>query len=350
MLINFFNQEEKTVKIIEKILPAIVSISVSQKIDKIEKEAPQFVFPVFEKDKKKSDIMTKKIDGKKISISGGSGFIIDPSGIIVTNIHVISGKDFLYEILFSNGHRQTAKLIGTDAINDVAFLKINNNRTFPYIILGDSSKVKLGQSVLAIGNALGMFYNTVSKGIVSGLSRCINAENENINESLRGLIQTDAAINPGNSGGPLINLKGEAIGINSANVAKAENIGFALPINIIKKDLNQLLSTGLIKKPFLGIRYLIIDHSIQDLIKSPISNGAYVVSPSPSLDAIVKNSPADKAKIQEKDIIIEINGKKLNINYTLQDFLEEAETGQRVKIKIVRKGKTIITETTLTES
>lgn len=350
MFTNFFNQEEKTVKIIEKVLPAIVSISVSQKIDKIEKETPQFIFPVFEKDKKRASLMAKKVDGENINISGGSGFVIDPSGIIVTNIHVVSGKDFLYEILFSNGHRQTAKLIGTDAINDIAFLKINNNGIFPYITLGDSSKVKLGQSVLAIGNALGIFYNTVSKGIVSGLSRCISAENESVTESLRGLIQTDAAINPGNSGGPLINLKGEAVGINSANVAKAENIGFALPINIIKKDLNQLINTGTIKKPFLGIRYLIIDHSIQDLIKSPISNGAYVISPSPSLDAIIKNSPADRAKIQEKDIIIEINGKKLNIYYTIQDFLEEAEIGQKVKIKIIRKGKTILTETTLTES
>lgn len=333
--------EQKVIKIIQKVLPAVVSITAYKNIKEIEKKRPQWLFPFFEKDVPAIDALRKKAVGKNIHFGGGSGFIIDSSGIVVTNAHVIVRDHLNYEITASNQDKFPAKLVATDLINDIAFLKIKADTKLPFLALGNSSKTVLGQSVLAVGNALGLFQNTVSSGIISGLARSIEANNEVVRENLHGLIQTDAAINPGNSGGPLIDMNGHAIGINAASVMQAENIGFAIPINIIKRDLAQILKNGKVSYPFLGVRYIIIDEKIKELFRLPVGHGVLVASPTIGQDAVIKNSPASKSGIKENDIIVEIDGKPLTTQYTLQDFLESAKIGQRAILKLLRKNKKI---------
>ncbi len=341
------NQEQKIIKIIEKTLPAVVSIESYKNLKEIEKKKPQWIFPFFEKDIFKTDELKKKVSGEHIHFGGGSGFIIDQSGIVATNAHVIV-RDYLdYEITDSSGKKFLASLISTDIIHDVSFLKIKSESSFLSIPLGDSSKIKLGQSVLAIGNALGIFSNTVSSGIISGLLRNIKANNESISENLHGLIQTDAAINPGNSGGPLINMAGEAIGINAASVTRAENIGFAIPINVIKKDLEQIKKYGKIIRPFLGIKYITLDQKIGKILNLPVDYGALAINQDRASDSIIKNSPAHKAGVKNKDIILAIDDKKITSSFTIQDFLDNAKVGQKISLKILRDGKEIVLNATL---
>jgi len=342
-----FAQEQKVIKIIAKTLPTVVSIEAYKSIKEIEKKRPNWLFPLFENQQKNIDSLRDKIRGGHLHFGGGSGFVVDPSGIIVTNVHVVVADHLDYEITTSEGKKHPAVLAATDPIHDIAFLKIKDDYRLPALPLGDSSKIKLGQCVLAVGNALGLFRNTVSSGIISGLSRSIEANNESLSENLHGLIQTDAAINPGNSGGPLIDMDGKAIGINAASVMQAENIGFAIPINTIKKDLEQVKKYGKVTRPFLGVRYIVIDSKIKELLKLSVNRGVLAVSPNPEHSAIIKYSPADKAGLKEKDIILEINGSKLTPTFTPQEFLETAKIGQRITLKVLRKGKEISLSTVL---
>ena len=335
------NQEQKVIKIIEKTLPAVVSIEAYKKMRDVERIYPQWIFPFFERESAGNQFIRKHERGETIRFGGGSGFVIDSEGIIVTNVHVIIRDHLNYEVTTSDGKKYQAQLIATDPVDDVAFLKVTENSRMPSLKLGDSSKIKLGQSVYAVGNVLGLFQNTVSSGIISGLARSIQAQSEAFNENLRGLIQTDAAINPGNSGGPLIDSLGDVIGINTASVLTAENIGFAIPINVIKKDVEQIKKYGRITKPFLGIRYVMIDSYIRDSLKLPVNYGAIAFSPSHEREAVIKNSPAHKAGIMENDIILEIDGAKLTSQFSLQDFLETAKIGQKISLKVLRKRKEV---------
>jgi S1-C subfamily serine protease len=234
-------------------------------------------------------------------------------------------------------------VLARDPIEDVAILKIPAVK-LPTLKLGNSEKIELGDEVLAIGNALGMFQNTVSKGIISGLSRAISPNEEDIETSgqqLRGLIQTDAAINPGNSGGPLINLKGEVVGINAAIISGAQSIGFAIPINNAKKDLEDVKKYGEVRRPFLGVRYINIDKNLKEKMGLPVDYGAIAVGKKGVYEAVVKNSPAAEAGIKEGDLILECNGQKITPTKTIQDFLENMRVGEQLKLKLIRKGAEI---------
>ena len=224
-------------------------------------------------------------------------------------------------------------------MNDVAILKIEA-QDLSTIDLGDSDKVRLGQTVLAVGTALGEFQNTVSCGIVSGLSRFITAftDMEGHSERLRGLIQTDAAINPGNSGGPLVNIDGEVIGINSAVVFGAQNIGFAIPINKAKRDLAELKKYGRIRRPFLGIRYLMLNPAVKKRMRLGVDKGALVLREAQGRSAIVTGSAAEKAGIQEGDIILELNNMPIDDKTGIEDVLEKITIGDNFKAKIWRNG------------
>lgn len=349
--LSLFSVERRVMRVIKKALPAVVSISASKDINTLSHISSPELFPVFNKDKKRAKKLATAIEGESVHVSGGSGFIIDPSGIVVTNIHVIADRKLDWQVITYDGVPYPATLVGTDYVNDVAFLKIQATlkKQFRALPIGDSSLVTLGQTVLAIGNVLGLFRNTVSAGIVSGLFRSIEAENDTITENLHGLIQTDAAINPGNSGGPLIDLRGHVIGINSASVTKAENIGFALPINVIRKDLARLKREGVIRRPFLGVRYIILDRDTQHTFKTPVCNGALVMSPTPGQQAVIPKSPADIAGLKEKDIIIRVNKKLLANQHTLQDALEDVRVGSMVTLTIIRKGKIIDLRATMKE-
>ena len=217
--------------------------------------------------------------------------------------------------------------------------------------LGDSRCLELGEIVLAFGNALGTFKNTVSLGIISGLSRAIEAKTEVNAQSveMRGLIQTDAAINPGNSGGPLTNALGRVIGINTAVISGAQNIGFAIPIHAAYRDLLDLKKFGKIKRPLLGIRYLTINSDIKEKLKLPVDYGALVIKEHPLDVAIAPGGPADKAGIRERDIILDWNGEKITEERTIQDFLEETSVGEEAVFSVGRNGKVFKKRVVLTE-
>ena len=220
----------------------------------------------------------------------------------------------------------------------------------PAVRLGNSSKLELGQTVLAIGNALGMFSNTVSKGIISGLSRSISAAlgTGGEMEHLRGVLQTDVAINQGNSGGPLINIDGEVVAINTAIIFGAQNIGFSIPINWAKQDLEDIIKYGRIVKPYLGLQYVKLDKKLQKQYSLPVDYGALVVRDHrPDSVAIVPDSPAEKAGIRENDIILELNGEK--ISEELQDMLQKFKVESEVELTVLRKDRQVKVKVKLEE-
>lgn len=329
-------------KIIKKVMPAVVSISISKSLEAIEKEIPQ-EYLSFLPQGQHLEIPEDAIDTHgMVKIGGGSGFIVDKKGIILTNRHVIVDPEAEYTVVTDNNKKYKAAILARDPIDDVAIIKIDPDQDLPTVKLGDSSKIDLGESVLAIGNALGLFQNTVSSGIISGLSRSIRAAIDPIHmQELRGLIQTDAAINPGNSGGPLINLKGEAIGINTAIVFGAQNLGFAIPTNYAKRDLEDVAKFGRIRRPLLGLRYLTINENLKEKMKLPVDYGALVLNQGRHAPAIIKDSPAHQAGIKEKDIVLECNGQKITEEKTIQDFLEVMNVGESLNLKVLREKKEI---------
>ena len=324
--------------IIKKALPAVVSITVTKSDDEEKtKNALGRLIPI----SGPNGILTSKKKFGYVKTGSGSGFIVDSSGIIASNRHVVSSFSSRYTVIMNDNRKFDAKVLAKDPVSDVALLKIQAKEVLPFLKLGDSSKIELGDTAVAIGNALGVFRNTVSAGIISGLSRSITAQiDSSSSQEIHGLIQTDAAINPGNSGGPLLDSKGEVVGINVAVISEAENIGFALPIDAVKKDLNDLKKYGRIRRPFLGIHYLIIDENVKEKFDLPISFGALVKSEKPYSESVILKSPADKAGIKEDDIILEVNSEKISSDKTINDILFNCEIGQNIKIKFIRKGKT----------
>lgn len=333
---------EPITKIIKKTMPAVVSISISKSLEAIEKDIPPEYLPLLPFGQH-LEIPEDAIDSHgMVKIGGGSGFIVDPKGIILTNRHVIVDPAAEYTVVAHDNQKYKAEVLARDPIDDVAILKINPGKDLPTVKLGDSSNVELGESALAIGNALGLFQNTVSLGIISGLSRSIRAAIDPIHmQELRGLIQTDAAINPGNSGGPLINMTGEAIGINTAIVFGAQNLGFAIPINYAKRDLEDLAKFGRIRRPLLGLRYLTINENLKEKMNLPVEYGALVLNQGHHAPAVIKDSPAYQAGIKEKDIILECNNQKITENKTIQDFLEDMNVGDSLNFKVLRSEKEI---------
>lgn len=278
---------------------------------------------------------------EKINVGGGSGFIVHPDGLVLTNKHVVFDQEAEYTVLTTDGSEYPAKVLSRDPINDIAVLKINA-KGLPAVRLGNSGKLELGQTVIAIGNALGMFSNTVSRGIISGLSRSISAAlgTEGEMEHLRGVLQTDVAINQGNSGGPLINIDGEVVGINTAIIFGAQNIGFSIPINWAKQDLEDIIKHGRIIKPYLGLLYVMLNKKFQKQYSLPVDYGALVVRDHrPDSTAVVPNSPAATAGIQENDIILELNGLKVGEDKDLSDMLQNCEVGSEIDLTVLRKDK-----------
>jgi serine protease Do len=295
----------------------------------------------------------------KQEIGGGSGFVVSEDGLIVTNKHVVADPSADYTVLTNDGREYDAKVLGRDRTNDVAVIKIDPSKptkgngvdkmdTLP---LGNSGQIKVGQTVVAIGNALGEFTNTVSKGIVSGLRRNITAGGLGGSEQLDQLIQTDAAINEGNSGGPLLNLKGEVIGINVAIAQGAQNIGFALPIDTVKNTIQSVEKNGKISQPYLGVRYQLLNKAIQQNSNLPFDYGAMVLrGQDPTQLAVIPGSPADKAGIQENDIILEANGAKIDDKNPLAKIIGGMKVGDSIDLKVWHKGNTNNVKVALSEA
>ncbi len=333
------------VEIAKKTCPAVITVVISKDMPKVE---GFYLMPFGEK----GIIMPKFKKGKKEStkIGGGSGFIVSPDGYLITSRHVVSDLEADYTVILGPKRKYTAKILARDPINDIAILKIKAKK-FPFLELGDSNEIQLGEEVVAIGNALGEFNDTVSSGIVSGLSRYIQATDHfNLRqESLRGLIQTDAAINPGNSGGPLVNMEGKAIGINTAMVIGAQNIGFAIPINYAKKDLKEVRKYGKIMVPFLGVKYILLSKETAQKNKLPVNHGALIIRETLGEPAVIKGSAADKAGLKEFDIILEANDKKITVKNPLSGILQNCKIGEEIKLKILRNKKEILAKVKLKE-
>ena len=343
-------QEEQVVRVVKEQSPAVVSIIVTKDLPVLEQYFEQSPFsddPFFRQffggDVSPFDFQVPQYRQKgteKKEIGGGTGFIVSQDGMILTNKHVVSDTEAEYTVLTNDGEKISAKVLAIDPIQDIAILKIEKNN-LPVLFLGDSDQIQIGQTAIAIGNALGEFRNTVSTGVISGLKRSIIASSGfGQTEELAEVIQTDAAINPGNSGGPLLNLSGEVIGINVAMAQGAENIGFSLPINLAKKDLEQVKKDGKISYPFLGIRYVIIDQDIQKTNNLSVDYGALVVRGSNVNElAVVPGSAADKAGIVENDIILEADGKKIDSKNPLSEFIAKYKVGDTITLKILHKGE-----------
>ncbi len=336
------------VKIAKKVCPAVISVIVSKDLPKVEDfysfpyGGKEYIIPMIEKDGKGTI--------EKTQIGGGSGFIISDDGYVLTSNHVVADTLADYTVIIDPTHKHSAKVLSRNPINDIAVLKIEA-RNLPYITLANSDRIEIGEEVVAVGNALGEFTDTLSAGIVSGLSRYITAFGgiDNQMQNLRGLIQTDAAINPGNSGGPLVNMAGHVIGINTAMIMGAQNIGFAIPINYAKKDLEEVKKFGKIVVPFLGVKYVLLSKEMAKANKLPVEDGALVVREALGEPPVIKGSAADKAGIKEFDIITECNGQKITLKNPLANILQKCKIGEETTFKVLRDGQELLLKATLSE-
>lgn len=257
----------------------------------------------------------------------GSGFIISQEGYILTNEHVVHKAEKI-KVTLSDGRKFTGKLIGSDLDSDIAIVKIDSD-DLPIVTLGDSDKLRVGEIVVAIGNPYGL-QQTVTMGVVSAEGRSIPVEEH----TYRNFIQTDTAINPGNSGGPLLNTKGEVVGINTAIIPYAQGIGFAIPINIPKKNIDELIKLGKVRRSWLGVYIQEVTPEIAEQFKLPEAKGVLVGD-------VVKDSPAEKTGIKRGDIIMKVNEEEVNSPQELQDKIRNIEIGKKANIEVVRDGKEI---------
>lgn len=332
------DDQEATIRAINKVIPSVVSIIVvdQQSTVSIDLSTGQ-----------KTEIKSKLQKGS------GTGFIISPDGLILTNKHVIgvaNEKTAEYRVILNSGKQYYAQLIGKDPINDLAVLKIFD-KNLPFVELADSDKLSIGTTVVAIGNALGRYQNSATKGIVSGLGRSIEASDQNGNmaETLDNVIQTDANINLGNSGGPLIDLNGNVVGINVAIDQTGSSIGFAIPINDAKPVIRSVREIGRIVRPRLGIRYHMLTPEIAQQYKLAKAEGAWVSTNEVGGPAVLSDSPAAKAGLAPGDIVMEINGIKIQGKTTLLSVVQKYKPGDKIGLRVWRDGKIKILTVVLDE-
>lgn len=320
--VRIVSEESVVIDVVDKISPSVVTVGVEHEQPVYEYE-PSDPFGFFQIPRQKGT----RLEEADI----GSGFIIAHDGLIVTNRHVVDNHSYKYKVITSDNNTYDVEKIYRDPKNDIAILKIHVTGLTP-VELGDSDRIKVGQTVIAMGTPLGEFRGSVTKGIVSGVGRGIHAGSpfEQDSEEIENVIQTDAAINPGNSGGPLVNSAGQVIGVNTAIASGAENIGFALPINLIKDALKNFEETGSFDRAFLGVSYQIVTRELS--IMNTIPEGAYVVS-------IVSGSAAEKAGVQKGDIITHFNGSRINESNGLTEMIGTKKTGDTVTLKVWRDGE-----------
>lgn len=273
----------------------------------------------------------------------GTGIIISKDGYILTNNHVIDGANTVAVVSADGTTYENAKVIGRDPLNDVAFLKISGVSDLPAAQLGDSKSVRIGQKVVAIGNALGQYQNTVTSGIISGTGRSVTASIDGTSagaEDLSDLIQTDAAINSGNSGGPLVNMAGQVIGINTAIASDANSVGFVIPISSTKGVIAGVLSSGKVSRAYLGVRYITITAEVAKKYNLSAKQAAYVFSEGNGA-AITAGSPAQTAGVKEKDIITKVNGVDVGTKGSVATLIGEYKPGDAIELSILRDGKAL---------
>jgi len=308
-------EESETIDVVEKVSPSVVSIVIkSVNIDFFSGSAMTYESGI------------------------GTGFIVDPNGLIITNSHVVNESSAEYSVVLKDGTTYEVDRIHLDNYSDIAILEITA-RSLPTVEFGDSDSLKVGQRAVAIGNALGKFDNTVTAGVVSGIAREVQASSGfGQAKTYESVIQTDAALNPGNSGGPLLNSSGQVIGVNVATTMGAENIGFAIPVNVVKPILESFIENGKIVRPYLGVSYVVITKEISSLRDMPA--GAYV-------STVIPDSPADEAGLQRGDIITKIGDEDITGENSLSEIINKSKVGDRLQITIDREGREIVVSVTL---
>lgn len=352
---QYLSQEQAVIKAVKQASPAVVSIIISKDLPVFEEyylnpfeEFEQFFDEEF--DFRIPQYRQKGTEKKEIG--SGTGFIISPDGLILTNKHVVTDKEADYTVLTNEGKKFPAKVLARDPLQDLAILKIETSESLPVIKLGDSNDLQIGQTVIAIGNVLGEFRNSISVGVISGLGRTITASGPGMTEVLEGIIQTDAAINKGNSGGPLLNLNGEVIGINTAMALDAENVGFAIPINSAKRSIKQAQETGKIVYAFLGIYYTLITPELKQEYDLSVDYGAWIghdEQGKSTEQAVFSGSAADKAGLKRDDIILEFAGEKITLKNSLAKIILKHNPSDKINLKVLRSGSLETIPVTLDE-
>lgn len=372
-----FVEDSNAIDSIQKVAPAVVSI-VATKDLQVFRQQPMDPFFFFGQDPfgfrmpQQQQQNQQPPETKRQKVAGGTGFIIQVDGLALTNKHVVADTGADYSALTKDGKEYDVEVISRDTVNDLAVIQLHEKtedkkdrktgekkdfgdkpEDMPIVVIGDSTKLKVGQNVLAIGNARGEYENSVTAGIISAIGREIRASDMSGGgqESLSGLIQTDAAINFGNSGGPLVNLGGEVIGINTAIDSQATGIGFAIPVNQIKSVIESVKKFGRIVRPVLGVTHTLLNkEKAKELKLQGIENGALIVGDRAKKEfGVIPDSPADKAGLKLDYVIVEVDGEKITEENTLQSMVQKHVPGDKLKLKVWRDGKTFEVTVTLDE-
>ncbi len=337
------SEDARVIGAVKKVSPSVVSIAVLKDVSQIYNQAnPFFSFNEFFGIAPPAPALPKPggAPPPKQQVGGGSGFIISSGGLVLTNKHVVLDDGAEYQVNLQDGRSFKATMLAKDVILDLAVLKIDA-KDLPVVDLGDSDKLQIGQTVIAIGNVLAEYQNTVTKGVVSGINRRVVAsEGGNYSEVIDEAIQTDAAINPGNSGGPLVDLQGKVVGVNTAINQAGQSIGFAIPIDAAKVVIDSVRKTGKIERPWLGVRYALVTKDLAQANGLGVDYGALVVRGSGANEpAVVSGSPADKAGIVEHDILLEIEGVRIDADHSLSIAVSRKRAGDVVRLKVLHQGK-----------
>ncbi|MCI0479777.1 trypsin-like peptidase domain-containing protein [Candidatus Uhrbacteria bacterium] len=328
-------EDEQTIAVVERSLPAVVSIVVTKDLPAQpaypDPFGDEFFEPFFE---------PFPFDGKQ-KIGGGSGFFVSADGLIVTNRHVVEDEDASYTVVTRDGAKLPATVVARDPVLDLAILDVEGEG-YPSLTFAEAGDLKVGQTVIAIGNALDEFHNTVTKGVISGLNRRLTANALDESVVLEEAIQTDAAINPGNSGGPLIDLHGRVVGVSTAMSYAGQLIGFALPGDLAARDVAQVKRHGRITRAYLGIRYLPITEDLLVKNRLPVAYGVLIARGMDPADiAVIPGSPADLAGLKENDIVMELDGTRIDEEHTLSSLVGHYAPGDTAALRVYRSGETL---------
>lgn len=332
------SEESATTQVVEEAGPAVVSIVVSREVSQSGNFGP---FGFFSLPESPSGLQ---------EVGAGTGFFVSSDGWVMTNKHVVADETATYTVLTNDGESYEARVMAKDPGNDIALLKIDITNA-PHLQFADSNSLQLGQRVIAIGNSLGQYQNTVTTGVISGIGRSIRAGGGGVTEELDGVIQTDAAINRGNSGGPLLSMSGLVVGINTAIDAGGQAIGFAIPANDARTALESYQRAGRIVRPYLGVRYAMITPAMARVNNLPRDYGALLVRGQNAANfAVLPGSPADRAGLKENDIILELGGMRLDEDNSLAKALKRHQSGERVEAKIFRDDSERVVTITIGET
>jgi len=332
---GFFAEELATIGVVRRASPAVVSIVVRSDRPSTPRGS-RFEF----EDSLEEDGASRFDEPRaREPVGGGSGFLVTSDGLILTNRHVVDIRDAAIAVVLHDNREFPATVVAKDPVHDLAVLRINAGTSLPVLALGAEEDVRIGETVIAIGYALSTFRNTVTKGVVSGVRRNVIAGDRFGTERIDEAIHTDAAINPGNSGGPLLNLRGEVIGMNTAVSIEGQLVGFALPVAIVREALESVVADGRIVRPWLGVRYVAVTPEIAERRSLSVTTGAFLVRGGAGRDAaVVPGSPADRAGLVVDDVITAVDGEPVTDEEPLSRRLRAYRPNDRAALTVYRNG------------